>query len=199
MDSGRRPPTQPALGLGKKLAAPPPVTLIQQLLKSVEAIDGVPQPPAPRRAPGDRSLFNTQRKVGAALVKIVVLAEKDPGNEFSTELRSLAALVRSVYEDINEQRRRLLVGRQGAVLDPRADMTEPRLLKPHEEQKLRTTPLGKGKGKGKGKGRGNYRPNPNYNYNTVSSSSGAYVKDGGQHDSRRGRPFRSRSGPPKDK
>jgi hypothetical protein len=57
-----------------------------------------------------------------------------------------AAWIRSAQQDIREQRRGLLAGRQAWKLDPRKDDDKPKLLTLEEEKRIK--PEGKGKGKG---------------------------------------------------
>ena len=49
----------------------------------------------------------------------------------------VGSLVRSAWEDLQENRKRILAGRNQHVLEPRPDMDAPRLLTREEEEKLR--------------------------------------------------------------
>ena len=59
------------------------------------------------------------------------------------------ALVRSSWEDLQQNRRRLLAGRAQFALKPREDNDQPRLLDKEEEDKVRRALQPREKGKGK--------------------------------------------------
>ena len=144
LPSGKRQAFGRGMNLVGRIAFPPPLSLVQGYIKEQVAIEGVPETPAPRRSMQDRGLAGTQKKLEAALTKLVELAEKEDGS-LQTDIGLTAALVRSAYEDINEARRRMFAGRQAYKLDARGDVTQNKLLSSSEELKLRQ---GKGKGKG---------------------------------------------------
>ena len=88
-----------------------------------------------------------------------------------TALAMAAAISRSAWEDINEQRRALFVGKHVQVLDKRKDDERPRLLSEAEDQRMARTSrpnfkLGKGQ---PGFTKPNWAP-------STSNSSGGFVR-----------------------
>ena len=79
------------------------------------------------------------------------LAEKTNG-ALDGDVALITAIARSCWEDLHDQRRRMLAGRMSARLDMRLDATQNRLLTEFEEAKLR-----QGRMKG-GLGKPAYRP-----------------------------------------
>ena len=185
-----------------RLAFPPPLALVKKLIDEVKCLEGMPQTALPRRAAIDRALFNPQQKLETALNVIVAMQEKSADPALSEDLTSLAALVRSAFEDLQENRRRLMAGRQSHLLDQREDRQEVRLLTPTEEAKLRehqSRGKGKGKGWGKGKGKGKGRQGYGYAHVPTQPPTTTVVQ---RQEGRTAAPFkkpayRSRSGPPK--
>lgn len=139
----------------------------------------MPETPPARRNRVDSNLTMVQRKLEHAMNAMVHSQETNSREQ----LGQAAAWVRSAWEDILQQRRHLLAGKQSFKLDKRTDDTRTRLLNKEEEDKInkarrpatnaRKTWWGDtqtwagnssqsstfpkktgGKGKGKGKGRG---------------------------------------------
>ena len=119
------------------LSAPPPLDQLRASEKSLPCYKHVPQTPPPRgKNRVDSALFNAQKKMEQAMHLLVHNIETGDRETLSLS----AAWIRSSWEDIQQQRRHLLAGKQSFKLDPRVDDTRPKLLSKEEEQKIiRTT------------------------------------------------------------
>ena len=168
------PSAAPAVQLAGMFAAPPPLDQLKGTEQKLIRYQGIPQTPAPRRHRTDTALFLAQRKQEIATHQLVHHLES--GDRQS--LGAAAAYIRSTWEDLQQQRRGLLAGRQSFKLDRRTDDNKARLLSKEEEQKITRGPRPKprarsfwgepsqpqethipkpthpkrGRGKGKGKG-----------------------------------------------
>ena len=114
------------------LSAPPPLDTLRASEKCMVNYKHVPQTPAPRKNRIDTNLHNPQRKLEHAMNMMVHQLETDDKEALGIS----AAWVRSAWEDLNQQRRFLLAGKQSFKLDHRANDTRPRLLTKEEEQKI---------------------------------------------------------------
>jgi len=132
-----------------RLANPPPLSAITDIVRNHVPYTALPKSAAPRRNRGDRMLHNLQRKIEVTL-SLLIESQDDPGQS-ATSTNLAAAMLRSAWEDTNDMRRKSYAGGQSYKLDTREDFDNPRLLSPEEEQKIRA---GRHKGKGKGKGKG---------------------------------------------
>ena len=114
------------------LSSPPPLENLRASEKSMPCYTKVPQTPPPRKNRLDSNLFNAQKKMELAMHMLVHHMEKNDKEAIGVG----AAFVRSAWEDIHQQRRFLIAGRQSFKLDHRVDDTRPRLLSKEEEQKI---------------------------------------------------------------
>jgi len=129
-----------------RLANPPPLSQ-NEIVKNHVPYTVVPQAAAPRWNRGDRQLHSLQRKIEVAL-SLMMESQEDAS---ATPKVLAAAMLRSVWEDINDTRRRSYAVNQSYKIDQRNDSDNPRPLSPEEEQKVRTDRQ-KRKGKGYVKG-----------------------------------------------
>ena len=129
------PQVSDAVCLANLLVDPPPL----DRLKPVETnrmYEKVPETPPPRKNRVDQNLFVAQRKLEQCMHLLVHYCE-------SGDRKSMvegAAFCRSAWEDLQQQRRGLLAGKQSFRLEPRVDNTKARLLTKEEEAKLVRTP-----------------------------------------------------------
>ena len=173
------------------LASPPELDRIKCLLKDQVKYEGVPVTPPSRRDARDRSLFYAQCKTEAAMNKLVELLEK---NNLQCTLEA-AAILRSLQEDLLQQRRRLGAGKQCWKLDARPDSSAFRLYTKEEEKELKKKGWNQ-KGQAKNSNQSN-------NYNSKSgnfvfqrgrpSSSNQQQNQSGGRGGRKGGANRSRS------
>ena len=78
----------------------------------------------------DQKLFQTQKKL-ETLMHCIVHEE-----EHHSEAEVIAALARSAWEDLQQQRRTLITGRQMGKLDIREDDSRAQLLSKEEEENV---------------------------------------------------------------
>jgi hypothetical protein len=127
------------------LQTAPPLQDLKITTQKTTRYTGVPEPPPPRRQNKiDTHLFTVESKLCTTLNILADFIE----NEDHTNIGLAAAFIRSAQQDIREQRRGLLAGRQAWKLDPRKDDEKTKLLTAEEEKRMK--PQGKGKGKGGG-------------------------------------------------
>lgn len=127
------------------LKSPPPLGRVREIVKTVVKYQGVPETPSHRSQPQgsskygnssgrlDQRVQGTQVKLEAAMHLMV--AQLETGDSKNMGLAS--AMIRSAWEDLNENRRHLAAGRQRYALEQRQDITEARLLTKEEEEKVR--------------------------------------------------------------
>ena len=97
------------------LSAPPPLDQLRASEKSLPCYKHVPQTPPPRgKNRVDSALFNAQKKMEQAMHLLVHNIETGDRETLSLS----AAWIRSIWEDIQQQRRHLLAGKQSFKLDP---------------------------------------------------------------------------------
>ena len=125
-DNGRR--------LAQMLATPPELQQLKNKTATLQLYSGVPETPPPRRNKVDTQLYNAQKKVETAMHLLVNFM--DSGD--LAQIGSTGAFLRSTHQDLQEQRRTYLAGRQSWKLDPRSDDARPKLLNAEEEKKIRT-------------------------------------------------------------
>ena len=128
--------TPTAVALTQRFQQAPPLDLLKGLEASVPKYQGVPQAPHARRHRVDLALWTIQRKLEHTMNLMVHSIET--GNPKNLELS--AAELRSAWEDVLQQRRGLLAGRQAPKLDKRPDDNRTRLLSAEEEKKVFTAP-----------------------------------------------------------
>ena len=139
-----KPTAAPAISLLQMLAEPPSLQKLKESEKDAVQFQGVPETPGPRRHRVDFNLWQTQQKLEQAMNFLV--SHLQSGDR--KELGLTAALVRSAWQDLHEQRRALLAGGKGkSLLEKRPDDEKPRLLNPQEEEKINKArkPLAKAK------------------------------------------------------
>jgi hypothetical protein len=123
---------QGAASLVSLLASPPPLDLVAKQVREQVQYKGVPQTPAARQNKVDQRLFTIQKKMEIAMHQMVHQQEvQDPKS-----LEVIAAMLRSAWEDVQQQRRVLMAGRQAPKLDTREDDNRARLLSREEEDKI---------------------------------------------------------------
>lgn len=93
---------------------------------------GVPQTPTARQHKIDQKLCQTQKKLELAMHLMV--HQQETQNPHCQEV--LAAAIRSAWEDLLQQRRTLMAGRQASKLEAREDDNRARLLSKEEEEKV---------------------------------------------------------------
>ena len=134
-----------AKAFSELLEHPPPLTQLYSATKSVPIYHGAPRTPPARKVKIDRDIATTQKKLETALHAMTHhLETSDPH-----ALGLAGALVRSSWEDLQQNRRRLIAGRAQFALKPREDNDQPRLLDKDEEDKVRRARQPREKGKGK--------------------------------------------------
>ena len=124
-DNGKR--------LAQMLATAPELQQLKTKATTVQLYSGVPETPPPRRNKVDTQLYNAQKKVETTMHLLVNFMESGD----LTQIGTAAAFLRSTHQDLQEQRRSYLAGRQSWKLDPRADDAKPKLLSAEEEKKIR--------------------------------------------------------------
>ena len=97
---------------------------------------GVPQTAPPRKNRIDLNLFQAQKKLEDSMHMQMHFLETGDKKHLSM----VAALTRSAWEDLNQNRRTLLAGKQSFKLNPRLDDDKPKLLTREEEQKVKPKP-----------------------------------------------------------
>ena len=179
LPNNKVPPSLPSsCMLCSLLHDPPPLEMVRTLETGGARYQQIPDTPAPRRFGPDRQWYNVQMKLENAMHAMVHTVEtQEPEN-----IKYTAALIRSAWEDCQQNRRALLAGKERAKLDKRVDDNRPRLLSKEEESKMsrgreqfqprklfpqapwpkfrsnsQQREQGKGKGTGKGKGKGRFQ------------------------------------------
>ena len=95
--------------LAPLLAVPPPLERINECTKQVPHYEHVPETPPPRKNKYDHAYYNPQKKLEAAMHMLVHFLEK--GSQDESTLGHIAALQRSVWEDLQQSRRSLLAAK----------------------------------------------------------------------------------------
>ena len=152
-----------ALNLCQVLSLPPPLDQLRASEKSMPFYTKVPQTPPARKNRVDANLCNAQKKMECAMHMLVHHLETNDKEAIGVG----AAFVRSAWEDLQQQRRFLMAGKQSFKLEHRADDTRPKLLSKEEEQKI-------------GRGR-NPKPRARSFWGEASSSSHAFSSNEQQH------------------
>ena len=138
-----------AMTLCQLFSSPPPLGMVKNALSDATKFEGVPPTPPPRANKLDKQLWTTQQKMETAMNLMVAQLETGDASRMATA----GAMIRSAWEDLNENRRRLMAGRQSYALEARKDMDQTRLLTKEEAEKVRkarsskaTQPATQGKG-----------------------------------------------------
>lgn len=148
----KTPSSHAAVVFGKMLQSPPPLSVVQETVRKVTRYVDTPVTPAARKHRADQSLAVMQKKLEASLNAITEHLESGDPNALAVG----GALIRSAWEDANDNRRRILAGRQQFVLKGRKDQDAAKLLEAEEEEKLRKARASfRNQKGGKGKGKGN--------------------------------------------
>lgn len=134
--------TEDAVKFTKLLENPPTLQALKESKGNVLLYQGVPEAPQARRNRVDQQLHSAQAKIELGFHLLTHYLES--GNRAA--IGAAAAWQRSAWEDLKQQRRSFLAGREAWKLTRRADDTANRLLTEEEEKKI-----GKGKAAGKGK------------------------------------------------
>ena len=121
-----------AVSLSLLLAGPPPLGHLKKAEENITQYTSIPITVPPRANRIDRGLFVAQKKMENTMH--LITHHFETGDK--TALAMAAAVSRSAWEDINQQRRALLVGKQVQVLDKRKDDERPRLLSEAEDQRM---------------------------------------------------------------
>ena len=173
------PKSEPAVQMAQLLSSPPPLSLLKHRDGEFARFSFLPVTPPPRKNKVDYHLYQAQQKLEVLMHILVGIV--DGGDK--KDLCRVGALARSSWQDMQEQRRSLLAGRNRNQLARRVDDDSHRLLTHEEEEKIskanrpkakarnfwgendrgysqqrysqhRPRSLSRGRGKGKGKGRG---------------------------------------------
>ena len=124
-----------ACALCDLLEHPPPLELLKGPSQSA-CYAKIPETPSSRKHPIDQKLQIPQKKMEIAMHKLVLSLDTND----TREVQTAAAFIRSAWEDLQQQRRELVAGRNKNKLDRRPDDTKARLLTPEEEAKVRPPP-----------------------------------------------------------
>ena len=175
----KQPSTPEACELCHVLGSPPPFDRMKHLGKTQIKYTGIPITPPQRQHRLDAQLHMPQQKLELAMHSLTHHVETND----KQALLHTAAWIRSAWEDLHQQRRHLLAGKQSYKLEKRSDDNRPKLLTSEEQAKIILTkprpqprpvrywgdtssgektqssfntfqPRTPGKGKGKGRGKG---------------------------------------------
>jgi hypothetical protein len=130
------PQSSDAVALGKLLGNPPPLGQLKATIQNLPQYQGVPTTAPPRKNRIDWNLFQAQKKMEAAMHMQMHFMEQNDKKHMAV----VAALTRSAWEDINQNRRALLAGKQAHRLQQRQDNDQARLLTKEEEEKIKPRP-----------------------------------------------------------
>ena len=117
----------------------------------IKIYSGVPETPTPRRNRVDHQLNIAQQKMEYCLHSLTSYVEDGK----MVDLGQAMAWARSSYEDIHQERRRYMAGRQAWKLDQRQDENKGTLLS--QEESKRITRMQDSKSSNQGRGR-TFRP-----------------------------------------
>ena len=126
------PSTSNAQFLCQVLSSPPPTDKLKASEKIMPCYAHIPLTPPPRKNRIDTQLYTGQKKLEHAMHMLTHHLETGDNESIGIG----AAWIRSAWEDMHQQRRSLMAGKQAFKLDPRTDDTRPRLLTKEEEQKI---------------------------------------------------------------
>ena len=112
------------VALVQLLGNPPPLEALKATGKTLTKYQEIPQTPPPRKHRLDSNLAIMQNKLEMAMQALVHSQETNEREPVA----QAAAWIRSAWEDIHQQRRHLLAGRQSHKLDKRVDDTRRKLL-----------------------------------------------------------------------
>ena len=126
------------------LALPPPMGVLKEALEKLVKYEHVPRTPPARGDRLDRDLQGLQGRVEAAMHLLIHAADQPDWDTMGL----LAAVLRSLWEELHQSRRRRFAGPQAYKLDRRVDEDAPRLLNPEEEKRVREAPRRANKGAG---------------------------------------------------
>ena len=113
-------------------STPPLLIAIKHIVQKYERFNNVPATPAAREHRLDRQLFFVQHRLEMAM-HILLHQLENPADE---TLLDLAAILRSVFEEVFQQRRVLAAKGRTSLLNPRPDKGTNSLLSDEEERRL---------------------------------------------------------------
>ena len=116
----------------KLLETAPDLQALRDSKSDVALYLGVPEAPGPRRNRVDSQLYQAQAKVELGLHLMAHFLEC--GNR--SALAAAAAWQRSAWQDLQEQRRQFMAGREAWKLEKRRDDKSLKLLSEEEEKKI---------------------------------------------------------------
>jgi len=132
-----QPRTEPASAEGARLAQlfarPPPLQDLKAMESSIQRYSGVPETPPPRRHRVDNQLHTVQKKLEVSMHLLVHFLETNDKSALATS----GAYLRSASEDVLQQRRQFMAGKQAWKLPRRADDNRPTLLTADEEKRIK--------------------------------------------------------------
>jgi hypothetical protein len=119
-----------AVRLASLVGSPPPQDGLSCATDRQITYTGVPQTPEARKNKADMELQTAQKKMETAMHGIIHFLERKQ----MSALNGATAYIRSAWEDLQQQRRKLLAGLEAPyILEPRQDDVRPRLLSREEE------------------------------------------------------------------
>ena len=132
-----QPRTDPTSAEGVRLAKlfeqPPPLQELKAMEGGIHRYSGVPETPPPRRHRVDTQLHTVQKKMELAMHLMVHCLEKND----KVALATAGAFLRSGAEDVLQQRRSFMAGKQAWKLPRRPDDNRPTLLTEDEEKRIK--------------------------------------------------------------
>lgn len=176
--------TPGAVGMIERLASAPTVDRVKALQDMVPVYEGVLATP---KGKADLNLYLAQKKFECIMHMVVHVYDNQC--DARAALANVAAVARSGFEDLSEERRRRVTGGRPGILEPREDIPDSSLLNKEEWDKLRAA-RGRGAGRGAGRrGGGGGRGGPGGSYPFRGNANNSNYS--GHYE--RGQSFRSRS------
>ena len=110
MPTGKKQASGRGVNLVNRLKHPPPLDVVRRALNDKTPYTGLLEAPSTRAHGRDRSLQFLQRKIKHVMINLVDIATRTDETA-NTSIAQAAALTRSAYEDVMEERRHHLAGR----------------------------------------------------------------------------------------